>query len=156
MLSLAPEDLPLQRIYRWERERATQLYLSQPMGGGIICEWTWAQAIRDSRRVAAYLQAQQWPAGSRIAILSKNCAHWVMADFAIWMAGHVSVPLYPTLAADSVRQILEHAAAKALFIGKLDAWPSMQSGVPDEVLRIATPLSPANAADGGIHWDRIL
>jgi long-chain acyl-CoA synthetase len=41
-----------------------------------------------------------------VAILSKNCAWWMMTDLAIWMAGYVSVPLYPTLAADTVRQIL--------------------------------------------------
>jgi long-subunit acyl-CoA synthetase (AMP-forming) len=27
--------------------------------------------------------------------LSKNCAWWIMADFAIWMAGHLSVPFFP-------------------------------------------------------------
>jgi len=156
MLALLPEDLPLQRIYRWERERAAKVYLSQPLGGGAIREWTWAQAVDEARRIAAYLRTQQWPAGSRIAILSKNCAHWLMADFAIWMAGHVSVPLYPTLAAESVRQILEHAEAKALFIGKLDAWPSMQSGVPDGVLRIVTPMAPQEAVEGSMQWDRIL
>ena len=156
MLPLSPDDLPLQRLYRWERERANLRYLSQPMGGGILCEWTWAQALGEARRVGAYLRAQQWPAGSRVAILSKNSAYWLMADFAIWMAGHVSVPLYPTLAADSVRQILDHAEAKALFIGKLDAWPTMRAGVPEGVLRIATPLSPEGASDGGIHWDKIL
>ena len=131
MLPLSPDDLPLQRLYRWERERANLRYLSQPMGGGILCEWTWAQALGEARRVAAYLRAQQWPAGSRVAILSKNSAYWLMADFAIWMAGHVSVPLYPTLAADSVRQILDHAEAKALFIGKLDAWPTMRAGAAE-------------------------
>ena len=45
-----------------------------------------------------------------------------MADFAIWMAGHVSVPLYPTLAAGTIRQILEHSESKLLFVGKLDGW----------------------------------
>ena len=35
---------------------------------------------------------------TKIGILSKNCAWWIMSDLAIWMAGYVSVPLYPTLA----------------------------------------------------------
>ena len=41
--------------------------------------------------MAAHLKSLSFEPGSRIAILSKNCAHWLMADFAIWMAGHVSV-----------------------------------------------------------------
>ena len=65
-----------------------------------------------------------------MAILSKNCAWWLMSDLAIWMAGHVSVPLYPTLAPETIRQILEHSEAKALFVGKLDGWEGMKPGVP--------------------------
>src|SRR3546814_5242583 len=72
--------------------------------------------------MAAHLRSFGWPAGSCIAILSKNCAQWLIADFAIWIAGHVSVPIYPTLAATSIRQILDHSHAKAIFIGKLDGW----------------------------------
>ena len=34
MSSVAPEKLPLQKIYRWERERAHHVYMTQPMGGG--------------------------------------------------------------------------------------------------------------------------
>ena len=65
-----------------------------------------------------------------LAVLAKNTAHWMMADWAIWMAGHVSVPLYPTLAADTIRQILEHSESKLLFVGKLDGWDGMKAGVP--------------------------
>lgn len=70
--------------------------------------------------MATHLVACGLPPGSRIGLLSKNTAHWLMADFAIWMAGHVSVPLYPALAARTVRSILEHSEASSLFVGKLD------------------------------------
>ena len=45
--------------------------------------------------MAAHLQCLGLRPGSRIALFSKNTAHWLMADLAIWMAGYVSVPLYP-------------------------------------------------------------
>src|SRR5262249_45306683 len=61
------------------------------------------------------------------ALLAKNSAHWLMADWAIWMAGHVTVPLYPTLSADTVRYILGHSESKLLFVGKLDDWKTMKS-----------------------------
>ena len=67
-----------------------------------------------------------------------------MADFAIWMAGHVSVPLYPTLAADTIRQILEHSESKLLFVGKLDGWEAMKPGVPAGA---AVHRAAAGAAD---------
>ena len=65
-----------------------------------------------------------------MAILSKNCAWWLMSDLAIWMAGYVSVPLYPTLAHDTVNQILTHSEARACFIGKLDGWEGMSRWTP--------------------------
>ena len=38
------------------------------------------------------------------------------------MAGHISVPLYPTLQSSSIKQILDHCEAKILFVGKLEEW----------------------------------
>jgi len=149
----APEYLPLARIFYWERERGHYPYLTQPMGNGAVRDYTWAQAVGESRRVAAWLRQQGWEPGSRIAILSKNCAHWVMADFAIWMAGYVSVPIYPTLTADSVRQILEHSEAKACLVGKLDGWEAMRPGMPDSVRCFATPLSPKTDYP---QWEQIV
>ena len=127
---VAPEQLALQRLYHWEKTAPGQVILTQPQGGGAIRDFTWGEAIGEVRRMAAHLRSLGFPPGSRIAILSKNCAHWLLADFAIWMAGHVSVPLYPTLAAGTIRQILEHSESKLLFVGKLDGWEAMRPGVP--------------------------
>ncbi|HWU69532.1 MAG TPA: AMP-binding protein, partial [Stenotrophobium sp.] len=156
-MKVSDEFLPLQRIYHWEKTRAHQVYLSQPMGQGAVRDYTWAQAVGEARRMAAHLRAlgQQhgWEAGTRIGILSKNCAWWIMSDFAIWMAGYISVPLYPTLAAETVRQILVHSDCRALFVGKLDEWPQMQPGVPEAVHCISYPLSPQNSFE---TWDDII
>ena len=119
-MGIRADELSLQRIYRWERERADKIFLTQPFGGGQVRHWTWAQAVGEARRMAAYLKAQKWEPGSPIAILSKNCAWWMMADMAIWMSGHVSVPIYPSLRAQSARQILEHCGARACFVGAVD------------------------------------
>ncbi len=146
MAQIAPDILPLARVYRWEKERADKTWLTQPMGGGVVRSWTWAEAVDESRRIAEWLQSygriHQWPSNAKVAILSKNCAHWIMADLAIWMAGYVSVPLYPTLTAASVKQILDHSESKAVFVGKLDDYAMMRPGIPDELLRFGCALSP--------------
>ena len=126
------------------------MILTQPLGGGAVRDYTWAQVMDETRRMAAHLKSLGFEPGSRIAILSKNCAHWLMCDFAIWMAGYVSVPLYPTLAAGTIRQILEHSEAKLLFVGKLDGWDGMKSGVPAGLPCISTPLAPPNDF---VRWD---
>ncbi|AJY40128.1 AMP-binding protein [Burkholderia humptydooensis] len=155
MTSIALGNLPLERLQHWERARADDVWLVQPTGGGDVRRFTWREAIDEARRIAAHLRALDLPRGSNIAILSKNCAHWILADFAIWLSGHVSVPIYPTLGAESVRQVLTHCEAAALFVGKLDAWEPMRAGVPPQVRSIGLPCL-SDASSVGATWDDIV
>ncbi|WP_404363180.1 AMP-binding protein [Marinobacter sp.] len=149
----AQNKLPLELVYHWETARAESIYMTQPMGDGKVVDYTWRRAVGEARRMAAYLKSLNLPEQSRIGIISKNCAHWIMSDWAIWMAGHVSVPLYPTLNADTVGYILDHSGCEVLFVGKLDDWDSMKSGVPESVHCISYPLSPPNDFK---DWDEIV
>jgi long-chain acyl-CoA synthetase len=152
-MPVAAEALALQRLYHWERTAPGRVALTQPVGGGNVKEFTWRDVMEQTRRMAAHLQGLGYEPGARIGILAKNSAHWMMADFAIWMAGYVSVPLYPTLAAGTIRQILEHSEAKLLFVGKLDGWDEMKPGVPSALPCIRLPMS---AAPDGTSWDEII
>ena len=158
MSPIAPEALALQRLYHWEKATPERMVFTQPYdgaakGSGQVRTWTWKQALDETRRMAAYLQSLGLPPGAKIALISKNCAHWLMTDWAIWMAGFVSVPLYPTLAAGTIRQILEHSEARLLFVGKLDGWDGMKAGVPAGLPCISYPLSPKNDF---ASWDDIV
>ena len=148
---IGEEFLPLQRLYRWERERADRIFLSQPAGGRLR-DWTWAEAAGEVRRIAAYLRSQGWAPGSNVAILSKNCAWWVMADLAIWMAGHVTVPIYASLRPDSIRQILEHSQSKACFLGPTEE-ADMAADMPPGVSAIRFPNAPAGPGPG---WNSLI
>lgn len=141
-ITVSPSDLPLQCLYRWERERGNQIYLTQPTGGGAVKDITWSEAADEVRRMASWLQAQGWPAGSRVAILGKNSAHWILADLAILMAGYVSIPIYPTFNGEALSYILQHSEARACFVGKMDDTNNLQSGIPSGVQLIALPLAP--------------
>ncbi len=74
-----------------------------------------------------------------------------MADLAIWMAGHVSIPIFPVLTADIVQYLIEHSGSKLLFVGKLDpVWGEMKKGVPSDLPTIAFPFAPENNHE---QWD---
>lgn len=126
---------PLHQFLKYEQEYPNDIFLRQPFNGQWK-EWSWKQAGDESRRMASALKALNLPEKSHIAILSKNCAHWMMADIAIMMAGCVSIPIYPTLTAASIQPILEHSDAKAIFIGKLDDFASQENGIPSNLIRI--------------------
>jgi len=143
---------PLERLRHWAAVAPDRVYLTQPLPEGGVEQFTWAQVWDQSRRLAAYLRSLRLPPGSSIALYGKNSAHWIMADVAIWMAGHVSVPLYPTLSADMAKYVLEHSQARLLIIGKLDgksdSWNEVRPVLPADLPLLGLPLSPALSFDG--------
>lgn len=123
---------------KWEETKPQATYLRQPVGDTFI-DYTWGEVGQQARRMATYLQSLGLPPGSNIGLVSKNCAHWIIADLAILFSGHVSVPFYPTLTADQLRQVMVHSECPVLFAGKLDDWANMKAGVPDGVTLIGFP-----------------
>lgn len=132
-----PEANMLDRLYVHERERPDTVWLTQPLGGDRLEDFSFAKAMGEARRMAAHLRALELPPASHIVIFAKNNAWWFLADLAIWMAGHVSVPLYPTLTPETIRQIVTHSDACLAFIGKLDGFDAMAPGLPEGLARIA-------------------
>mgnify|MGYP001254878588 CR=1 FL=1 len=139
---------PLEMLYKWEQEKANEIYLSQPIDG-IWHNWTWKEYGIEVRKMASYLKSLDLPDNSKIALFSKNCAHWMMTDLAIMMSGHVSVPLYPNLNAETLGKILKHSEAKLLFVGKLDNYADMKPGVPTDMQCITFPFYAENYP----RWD---
>jgi long-subunit acyl-CoA synthetase (AMP-forming) len=144
--------LMLDYLYSHETTRANEVFLTQPVGNGQVVDYTWQQVMDQARRMAAHLKAQNFESGARIAILSKNCAHFIMAELAIWMAGGTTVAIFPTETADTVRYVLEHSEASLLFVGKLDDFDQQRPGIPAGLPIIAFPLAPRNSYE---TWDAI-
>jgi long-chain acyl-CoA synthetase len=146
----------LQRIYMYERVRGSQSFLTQPHQGQ-VSNWTWISAMQEVRRVAAWLTSQGWPPGSRIVILSKNCAWWIMADFAIWMAGYVSVPLFPTSRDASLVSLLNHSRPVACFVGSLDYELPFNEDIFRQLTYIVFPNTASNhMPSGATGWADIV
>ncbi len=145
--------LVLDHAYHWEKTYPDRVYLTQPVGGGQVETFTWKQTLDQVRRMASYLHSLELPANSNLAIFSKNAAHWIMADLAIWMAGHASVTLFPTLRSETVRYILDHSEAQLIFVGEVDSWAEARAGVPDGLARIALPGGPV---DNSPAWDEVI
>lgn len=145
--------LILDHVYDHEVQLANRVYLTQPQGDGRVIDYTWAQVLDQSRRMAANLQSLGLPRGARIAILSKNSAHFIMAELAIWLGGYTTVAIFPTETAETIGYVLGHSEASLLFVGKLDTWPQQQPGVPAGLPCIALPLSPPTDFES---WDQIV
>jgi long-chain acyl-CoA synthetase len=145
--------LILEHIYDHEFAQTDRVFLTQPVGGGQVVDYTWAQTLDEARRMGTHLKSLGLAPGARIAILGKNSAHFILAELAIWMAGATTVAIFPTETADNIRYVLEHCEASLLFIGKLDTWPDQERAVPDGLPCIALPLAPPNGFE---KWDDIV
>ena len=142
---------PLAAFLHWEAESPNHIFLKQPINGKKI-EYTYQEAGEEARKMATYLKSLGLPDRSHIALLSKNCAHWIISDLAIMMAGYISIPIYPTLNSSSMNQILVHSESKAIIIGKLDDFASQKEGIPD-IPRISVGLF---GEQEGILWEDII
>lgn len=128
----------IEHFYKWEKTKAQGIFMRQPVGEEWV-NYTWQEVGEQARRMASALKAMNLAPKSHIGIVSKNCVHWIMNDLAIMMAGHVSVPFFPTLVADQLQQVLEHSDTQVLFVGKLDDWEGMKAGIPESIAVITYP-----------------
>ncbi|AMO94213.1 AMP-binding enzyme family protein [Collimonas fungivorans] len=144
---------PVQMLLQWASQKPDMPWLFQPVDG----QWqatTWGLGSDQIRRMAAALKAMDWEPGSRICISGRNTAHWIMADLAIAMAGHVSVGMYPKQAAATTRYIFEHSEAKAVFLGPMPDADDFMGAIPESVRTISFPYQEALA--GQFKWDELV
>ncbi|MEZ4775710.1 MAG: AMP-binding protein [Bacteroidia bacterium] len=142
----------IELFYYWEKTKAGEVYLRQPQNGQWT-DYTWYEVGNQARRMAAAINDMGLPPQSNIAMISKNCAHWIICDIAIKMSGHVSVPFYPNLTPEQLNQLMEHSGSKVLFVGKLDDTLAVDNGVPDDVRMISFPISIAQNFE---KWDDLI
>ena len=146
------KKLPLEMLYHWERQCPDRTYLRQTINREYV-DFTWGEVADEARRMVTALRHLGLVAGDKVALLSKNCAQWFIADLAMQMGQYVSVPIYPTANVDTIEYVLRHSEAKAIFVGKLDDWKSQEAGVPADLLRIAFPYDTMPAS---YQWDDLL
>ena len=113
----------------WLRER----------GGDGFATWTWAQGRAEVDAAAAWLEDRYGASGTAMAILSRNRAHWILADQAIVASGNFTIPLFTTLPQDTARYILEFSGTRVLFLGETANWQQVAAVLPEGVEIITLP-----------------
>jgi len=125
--------------------------------GGGWQDVTAAAFADEVARLAKGLVAAGIQVGDRVGLMSRTRYEWTLADYAIWTAGAVTVPIYETSSPDQVAWILEdsgavavavetatHAGAVAAVRDRLPAlrelW-QIESGALDELNRAGADVS---------------
>ena len=106
----------LARLF-WDRVERSAGRPAQSFKQG--AEWktiTWREVGDVVRELALGLIALGRQQGDRVALLSTSRAEWVQADFAIFTAGCVAVPVYPTYPPDLIAYVVNDSEAKTLIV----------------------------------------
>ena len=144
------------KFYDWEEKFKNKPFLRQPFGDDWE-EYSWGQTGLMARNLATGLKSLGLPKGSHIGLMSKNCREWIIADLAIIMAGYVSVPFFPNLKSNEIKNLLEFGDVKALFVGKVEDWAEIKKGISDDIPIIAFPHYEHNSKiDKGYQWSEFI
>ncbi len=121
----------------WATAQPDKVWMYDLQEGGAN-EYAWGPTIAEIDRAAAWLE-REFGTGQRMALLSRNRAHWIMADLAVIHSGNVTVPLFTTHATATAKYILDFTQTKLLFLGQTENWEGVKTILPPECLLITLP-----------------
>jgi long-chain acyl-CoA synthetase len=81
---------------------------------------TWSQVHDRVRQLAAGLISLGLDAGDRVALMANTRIEWTLADYAVLMAGGVTVPVYETSSASQCAWILSDAEPRHAIVATAD------------------------------------
>ncbi len=140
-------------LERWVREHPERTWLRERRGDDFT-EWSWRAAHDEVQAVAAWLEAEYGDRGRRFALLSRNRAHWMLADMAIIASGNVTVPIFTTQSLETTRYILDFADVEVLFLGEAENWSRIRPSLPERVKLVALPgVDPGQAH---LRWEDLV
>ena len=147
----------LHRVYpdyfeQWASEAPDAIWLRDRQGDDITV-WSWARARAEIDAVAAWLE-ERFGTGVSMAILSRNRAHWFLADFAIIASGNVAVPIFTTIPAPSARYVLDFSGTRLLFLGEAQNWGAVRDTLPEGTEIVCLP--GVEIDEPHLRWEDLL
>ena len=141
-----------EQLAHWAQECPERVWLRDLSEAGETT-YSWSEAQNQVLAAAAALE-KKLGSGQSMALLSKNRAHWVLADLAIIASGNISVPLFTTHTATTAEYILGFTETKVLFLGETSNWDAVKAVLPKDVLIITLP--GVNCDIDHITWDSLV
>ncbi len=116
LLVTTPDEMSIGDILADHAAATPSKVLLEENVDGVWHPITAAKLHQTAIAIAQGLIASGIAPGDRVGIMSRTRAEWTMADFGIWYAGAVSVPVYETSSADQTAWILGDSGAKAVIV----------------------------------------
>ncbi len=92
-------------------------------------ELSWQQTSQQVSRWKKALENEGLAKGDRVALMLRNCPHWVIYEQAALAAGLVVVPLYTNDRIDNTAYIVRDADIKILLFETEEQWQSLKTSI---------------------------
>ncbi len=107
-----------------------------------------AEIIERAENISLGLHSLGLRNGDRAAILAPNSPDWTLADAGCQFAGVIDVPIYTTLAPESVRYIIDDSQARVFFLQDHDTYEQLFPAIKDcESIKKFILFAPAETDD---------
>lgn len=139
-------------VAQWAEQTPDQVWLRDLREDGSQ-DYSWAQAHQQISAIGAMLE-QRFGHGEKMVVLSRNRAHWVMADLAIIASGNVTVSMFTTLPAATAEYIFQLTEARVIFVGETSNWEQIVPVLPADILVVTLP--GIEVEQPGEKWEDLL
>ena len=131
-------DTLLEYLDHWCEACPDKVWLRDRQGDEFT-EWTWASAREEIHAIGAWLEQHFGSTGNNLGILSRNRAHWILADLGAIASGNVTIPMFTTLAQDTARYVMEFTDMQMLFVGETENWNKVAEVLPEGIQLVCLP-----------------
>ncbi len=143
----------------WSRtERSADRPAQQFKRDGIWQTLNWRQVAEIVQEIGLGLIALGRRPNDAVALLSTSRAEWVQADFGIFSAGCVTIPIYPSYPPDLIAYIVNDSDAKTLIVeDPAQLAKALEVRAKMERLEQIVVIAGHDGPDSGdiLSWDRL-
>jgi long-chain acyl-CoA synthetase len=167
-VQISPDDNLTSSLFEAAETKPDRALVSHRVGERFV-DWSTRQFVEECMAVAKGLMGLGIEKGDRVSIYASTRIEWTVLDYAIWMAGGITVPIYETSSSDQVEWIVGNAEVsiivaetdelKANYDAVAESLPTckhafvVESGGLEEIKQAGTAISDedvrARAAEVG-------
>jgi len=128
----------IEYLDHWATECPDEIWLRDRHGDNIT-DWSWRQVQAEVQALAAWQEAALPGPGLNIGLLSRNRAHWFMADLGTIAAGNVIIPMFTTLPRETAEYVMDFTGMQLLFVGETENWEQIEPVLPEGIQLVTLP-----------------
>jgi long-chain acyl-CoA synthetase len=128
----------IEYLDHWTEQAPDDIWLREPHGDELT-EWSWSQVRAQVLAIGAWEESFLGGPGVNVGLLSRNRAHWFIADLGTIAAGNVTIPMFTTLPRDTAGYVMDFTEMKMLFVGETENWDAVKDVLPAGIILVTLP-----------------